>query len=42
LAAGSASDLDDGKFSWLKIDMRRYDLTDFERCVIEPLLPNKP
>jgi transposase len=22
--------------------MRRYDLTDFERCGTEPLLPNKP
>jgi transposase len=22
--------------------MSRYDLTDFEWCVIEPLLPNKP
>ena len=22
--------------------MGRYDLTDFEWCVIEPLLPNKP
>ena len=22
--------------------MSRYDLTDFERRVIEPLLPNKP
>jgi hypothetical protein len=33
LAAGSASDLDGGKFSWIKIAMRRYDLTDFEWCV---------
>jgi len=24
------------------LDMSRYDLTDFEWCVIEPLLPNKP
>jgi transposase len=22
--------------------MNRYDLTDFEWCMIEPLLPNKP
>jgi Putative transposase of IS4/5 family (DUF4096) len=27
---------------WFSIGMSRYDLTDFEWRVIEPLLPNKP
>jgi hypothetical protein len=27
---------------WFSIGMSRYDLTDFEWSVIEPLLPNKP
>src|SRR3546814_566680 len=28
--------------TYFSVGMSRYDLTDFEWCVIEPLLPNKP
>jgi hypothetical protein len=27
---------------WFSVGMSRYDLTNFEWCLIEPQLPNKP